>query len=155
MAPSLRPLPPLPWWSGGLPFQCTQCGECCRARGAYQFVYVGKEERRALARFLGLDSAAFTRRYTVRDPSGYRTLRFSGGACIFLRDNRCRVHPAKPVQCRTWPFWPELLRSRAVYAREVQSLCPGSRRGPRTDAAEIRRQMQETRHSEAADSRLK
>ena len=24
-------------------------------------------------------------------------------ACIFLKDNRCTVHPAKPRACRTYP----------------------------------------------------
>lgn len=143
-APSRPAAPPRrrPWWSQGLPFQCTQCGECCRARGRYRFVYVGLEERRRLARLLGLGTAAFTRLYTEPDGAGYRVLRFVAGACVFLRDNRCGVHEAKPDQCRTWPFWPENLASPARYEREVRSFCPGSRSGPLVPAGEIRRQLE-------------
>ena len=33
---------------------------------------------------------------------------------------------ALALQCRTWPFWEELLVDEATYASEVQQVCPGS-----------------------------
>lgn len=138
-----------PWWEGGLPFACTRCGKCCHARGGYDQVFVGPREARALARHLGVGVREFHANFTERSAGGYRTLRFVEGRCTFLREDGCSVHPAKPVQCRTWPFWPELLASRAAYAREVQSFCPGSRAGDFVPAAEIRRQLRELAEAEA------
>ena len=42
-----------------LRFECTECGECCRQRGRYAYVYVNEEECGELAAHLGLELAAF------------------------------------------------------------------------------------------------
>lgn len=133
------------WWRDGLPFACTQCGKCCEARGEVAHVYVGEEDQERLAGHLGLSRRAFLSRYTRSEDGGYRGLRFVDGRCIFLDGTRCRVHEAKPTQCRTWPFWPELLASPEAYREEVQDFCPGSRApGPVVPAASIARQLEET-----------
>lgn len=137
------------WWKDGLPFGCTQCGKCCHARGEVNHVAVNAQEQKDLARHLGLGLREFRKRFTEQDADGYRGLRFEDGHCVFLQGARCSVHDAKPVQCRTWPFWPELLKSRAAYAREVQSFCPGSRSGTLVPAAEIQRQLRELAAAEA------
>ncbi len=142
---------PRPWWADGLPFACTQCGECCHGRGGYQYVYVNEEERRRLAEHLGLGMEAFQERYTVLDEDGYPTLRFQDGHCVFLDGKRCVVHEAKPVQCRTWPFWVELLEDEDTYRREVLDFCPGSRGGPRVPAERIRAAAEETEAALYAD----
>lgn len=67
------------------------------------------------------------------------------GLCRMARKRApCQVHDHKPVQCRTWPFWEELLESPETYEAEVRNFCPGSRSGKRISADEIRRQMKET-----------
>ncbi len=143
------------WWKDGLPFGCTQCGKCCHARGEpgspgeIAHVAVNEREQRDLARHLGLELQEFQDRFTEADADGYRGLRFAQGACVFLKGSSCSVHEVKPVQCRTWPFWPELLRSRAAYAREVQSFCPGSRSGALVPAASIERQLRELAAAES------
>jgi len=46
---------------------------------------------------------------------------------VFLVDGRetaCSIYAARPEQCRSWPFWPELLRSPQAL-REAARLCPG------------------------------
>ncbi len=143
--------PRQPWWSEGLPFECTQCGECCHGRGGYQFVYVNDRERKELAEHLGLGAEEFLERYTVFDEDGYPSLRFVDGHCVFLEGTRCRVHEAKPVQCRTWPFWLELLESPETYQREVLDFCPGSRQGERVPAAQIRDAVERTEEALYAD----
>lgn len=129
-----------PWWSSGLAFACTSCGKCCEARGEYQHVYVNRGERRRLAEHLGLSARDFLERYTTADENGYRTLRFVEGRCPFLDGKLCRVHPVKPTQCRTWPFWNELLADPETYRREVLDFCPGSACGAVIPAARIRRE---------------
>ncbi|MCX8228655.1 MAG: YkgJ family cysteine cluster protein [Planctomycetota bacterium] len=133
-----------PWWADGLPFTCQQSGKCCHARGDYAWVYVGWPERERLAQALQITPEEFTQKYTITDAQGARILRFVDGHCIFLEDAACQVHDHKPVQCRTWPFWEELLESPETYEAEVRNFCPGSRSGKRISADEIRRQMKET-----------
>jgi Fe-S-cluster containining protein len=72
------------------------------------------------------------------------TLRFKDGHCVFLVDERCSVHEVKPVQCRTFPFWEELLETPETYRAQVLDFCPGSGEGERVPAAEIARQVTET-----------
>ena len=42
----------------------------------------------------------------------------------------CKIHRAKPVQCRTYPFWPEFLASPFEWKAEG-ARCRGDRIGPR------------------------
>ncbi len=114
----------------GLRFECTQCGQCCRRRGPYAHVYITEDELEALAAHLGDDVAAVRQRYTFRDEFGYRQLRFQADACVFLdtATGRCRVYEARPLQCRTFPFWPELIGRRG-WKREARRICEGVGRG--------------------------
>lgn len=59
-----------------------------------------------------------------------------GGACPLLDDEgKCTVHPVKPWQCRAYPFWPEVMLTRAAW-REEAEFCEGMNRGP-SHAAEL------------------
>jgi Fe-S-cluster containining protein len=49
-------------------------------------------------------------------------------ACIFLQDNRCTVYDARPLQCQTFPFWAENLKSPYRW-KQVKSECPGIAEG--------------------------
>ena len=44
----------------------------------------------------------------------------TGTACVFLNDQKCRIYEARPVQCSTYPFWPNLLESEAAWDEEVR-----------------------------------
>jgi Fe-S-cluster containining protein len=93
-----------------------------------------------ISEHLQMSVAAFCERYLSYDEeegSFYVHVK-PGGACVFLGESGCVVHEVKPVQCRTYPFWPELLRRRSDWAFEGE-LCEGIGRGPRHDAARIKR----------------
>jgi Fe-S-cluster containining protein len=47
--------------------------------------------------------------------------------CIFWKDG-CSVYQARPLQCRTFPFWPSILDSPASW-KIAKSGCPGMGRG--------------------------
>ena len=49
--------------------------------------------------------------------------------CPFLEGHGCSIHPAKPTQCRTFPFWPELVESKREWNR-TGKYCPGIGKGP-------------------------
>ena len=113
-----------------LRFECTGCGKCCTQRGAYAHVYVGEREVDALADLLGVSAARVRREHTVVDGLGWRQLRFEDGKCGFLdpATQRCTVYAARPVQCRTFPFWPELVGPDG-WADGLRELCEGIDRG--------------------------
>jgi Fe-S-cluster containining protein len=89
------------------------------------------EEVDALAEFSGLDAMVFTARYTVVDELGWTRIRFDGEQCPFLdgATNRCRVYPARPTQCSTFPFWREFVKD-GMWTTEVREICEGIGRGP-------------------------
>ncbi len=119
-----------------LRFECTECGECCRQRGRYAYVYVNEEECGELAAHLGLELAAFKKAHTFIDEDGWRQLAIDGEACRFLDgDGRCTVYQARPVQCRTFPFWRELV-GRNGFKAEAGRVCEGVGRGRRYGEAE-------------------
>jgi Fe-S-cluster containining protein len=113
-----------------LRFECTQCARCCTNRGEYAYVYLNDEESRDLAEHLGLRRREFERRYTFVDEDGWRQLRFEDERCVFLTDDgRCSVYPARPTQCRTFPFWPEMIRD-GRWTPAARELCEGVGKGP-------------------------
>jgi Fe-S-cluster containining protein len=121
-----------PWYSDGLCFSCTQCGNCCS--GAPGYVWVTRPEIRALAEHLGLTLEEFHARHLRRVGNALSLLELPGGDCEFLerRDagtTRCRIHVVRPVQCRTWPFWKSNLQSSQAWEITGRS-CPGINRGP-------------------------
>ena len=140
-----------PWFRDGIRFECTACGNCCRNHGdGYDYVYSTMRERRAIAAHLQLPQAEFERSY-CEDVDGLlsfksQTLAEGGGkACIFLAGNRCSIYAHRPTQCRTFPFWPEVLADREVWQRDVESVCPGVGSGPLHDVAAIRETLERQR----------
>jgi Fe-S-cluster containining protein len=110
-------------FANGIRFECTGCGECCRARHGYGFIYVNLKERRRLAAQLGMTTAAFTRKHCEKT-DGWHHLRQPAKDCHFLDGARCTVYEARPEQCRTWPFWRENM-SKKVWDTEVRRDCEG------------------------------
>ena len=49
----------------------------------------------------------------------------------------CRVHNARPQQCRTWPFWPENISSPRAWQRAARN-CEGINQGKRYTLQQIR-----------------
>lgn len=133
-------------YQDGIRFECTGCGECCRARHGYGYIYVTLAERRRLARHLGLATAAFTRAHCEKTDDRFH-LREPSKHCQFLQGERCTVYAARPQQCRSWPFWPENMNTR-VWANEVKRDCPGIGQGRLYPASEIERMLAAERRRE-------
>ncbi|HRP62188.1 MAG TPA: YkgJ family cysteine cluster protein [Phycisphaerales bacterium] len=138
------------WYADGLRFTCTQCGNCCTGPpGAVWFV---EEEGSALAKLLGIDEREFYSRYARRLDGRWslnEQLTSHGYDCIFLERSNgragCSVYEARPMQCRTWPFWPEMLESkRAWAAAKRRTPCPGMDSGKLIPIEQIRIQRDRT-----------
>ena len=102
-------------------FECTGCGYCCTGEPGY--VYIQRDEGRALADHLGVPVTEFYQRYVRRVPEGLSLLERPDGSCVFY-DDGCTVYSARPRQCRTYPFWPEVLSSERNW-KEESNRCPG------------------------------
>ena len=117
-----------PWYSAGLKFKCTECGQCCS--GGPGYAWVTDEEITAIAQHLNLPLDKFERRYVrqvddrkalleypqIENPQNYD--------CVFLKDKKCQIYPVRPKQCRTFPWWPQNLKSEEDW-REAAQRCEG------------------------------
>ena len=116
------------WYRDGLRFECTQCGACCSGDPGY--VWVDEQEVAAMAREMGLEKDAFERKFVRQVGSQKSLIEYPDGDCILLdpRTRKCTVYEARPIQCRTWPFWDSTLRKKKDW-RETCEVCPGAGSG--------------------------
>ncbi len=98
------------------------CTKCCEVKG---YVYLTENDVIRAAAYLGLAQADFEATYIYRTRHQRRIRKPRGKSqCPFLAGRGCSIHPVKPVQCRLFPFWPELVEDRRAWA-QTQSWCPG------------------------------
>ena len=117
------------------------CTNCCTQKG---FVYLTEEDILRAAGFLGMAPRVFEKRYVYRTRNQRRFRIAALSHCPFLVEGGCSIHPAKPTQCRIFPFWPELVENRREWLNTGR-YCPGIGQGDliqieaaRAQAAEMR-----------------
>jgi len=130
----------MPWYDGGLHFECAQCGGCCSGPGE-GYIWVTRPEIEIIADFLKISPGQLREKYLKR--VGLRTTIIEDRPtkdCVFLQDSAgrkiCKVYPVRPSQCRSWPFWPNNLSSAGAWNKAAQK-CPGINRGRRYSFEEI------------------
>jgi Fe-S-cluster containining protein len=145
-----------PWYADGLQFTCTQCGNCCT--GGPGYVWASDVEIRRLAEYLKLSVKEVIEQYCRRIDGrlSFTEKRNQGNYdCVFLKEEKierpgakgsdekvihtkrtCTIYPIRPLQCRTWPFWPELLSSKESWKRAGRG-CPGMDVGKRYSLDQI------------------
>lgn len=136
------------WWQEGVRFECQGSGKCCVSHGGYGYVWLTKEDRRRMAAHLGMTPALFTKTYCEKENDIWKLKDGPTAACPFLRDRKCGVYEARPTQCRTWPFWPEVMEARR-WNQEVASFCPGVGKGRTWTREEIEAQLVDQMASES------
>jgi Fe-S-cluster containining protein len=108
-------------------FECQPgCINCCTQDG---YVYLTEEDLKRAAKFTGMTAAAFEAKYVYRTRNEMRFRKPRKKQCPFLEEHGCGIHPSKPTQCRTFPFWPELVERKAAWNR-LARFCPGIGKGP-------------------------
>ena len=109
-----------------LRFTCTRgCTACCCECG---YVYLTEDDLRRAAAYLSLTPRAFEKRYVYRTKHLLRLRKPRHAQCTFLAESGCTIHPAKPTQCRAFPFWPELVGDPAAW-KATRAYCPGIGKG--------------------------
>lgn len=111
----------------GFHFTCVPgCTNCCDQEG---YVYVTEDDVRHAAEFLAIPIDEFERKYVYRTKYTLRFRKPANSQCHFLTNGGCRIHPVKPVQCRVFPYWPELIEDRQAW-EATAGYCPGIGTGP-------------------------
>lgn len=128
-----------PWYEqrGGLRFECTACGKCCKRTGIVAFT---EADIQRISAWMGVEPEAFKAQYLSFDDGEWVVdVESHTKPCRFLdaRD-QCTIHEVKPEQCKTYPFWPELLEDAGAWYRERLD-CEGIEQGPLIGMAEIER----------------
>jgi hypothetical protein len=93
-----------------------------------------------LASNLSLTQDEFLEKYCVKvDMGGYFRISLiekPNYDCIFWRDGGCAVYEARPLQCRSYPFWEHQLESKEAWENVAKS-CPGINKGALHSRQEI------------------
>ena len=132
-----------PFYAEGVRFECTRCSRCCRHEPGY--VFLSEKDLERIGSALSLTRDQVVKRYC-------RRVRLWGGVerlslrekpnwdCIFWNDG-CEIYDARPLQCRSYPFWAGPLSSPESWA-ETARQCPGIGRGRVHSAEELERWLQ-------------
>ncbi len=107
------------------PSACESCeGRCCTGESGY--IYVNKAEIERIANFLELSQELFIEKYLYKKGYKYSIKERetkNGYECIFYdsKNNGCTIYKARPIQCRTFPFWDYFKTNKD----ELKQECPG------------------------------
>jgi len=127
-----------PFYASGLRFSCKRCSACCRYESGY--VFLSEKDLKILADWLKMDNRGFTNTFCrwVNKEQGREFLSLkekSNFDCVFW-DFGCKVYNARPVQCRTFPFWQSVVATSGAWEMAASG-CPGINSGKMYDGKTI------------------
>lgn len=120
-----------PYWNRsyffdqGICFECQSCGFCCT--GAPGIVRVTIEDINRISDYISISSDELLQCYLYPYKNIFSIREREDGACLFY-ENGCRIYPVRPVQCKTYPFWFNNLRSEQSW-QKTKKACPGIGKG--------------------------
>jgi hypothetical protein len=118
------------FYHDGLRFECTRCSKCCRHTPGY--VFLSEADIGPLVAALQTSRRAFLLEYCRRVPFGpvqRLSLREKPNVdCILWENGGCSVYEARPLQCRSFPFWGSCLSSAQAWEDQARE-CPGMGQG--------------------------
>jgi len=109
-------------------------------------VYLTEEDVKRAAAFLALPVEEFERKYLFRTRHVRRLRKPRHSQCYFLEECGCSIHPAKPTQCRAFPYWPELLDNPEAWDATAR-YCPGIGQGPLIQIEQARETVRDMREA--------
>ncbi|WP_122894171.1 YkgJ family cysteine cluster protein [Arcobacter peruensis] len=110
------------------PSACDTCaGNCCIGESGY--IWINAQEINTLATHLNISLEELRSKYLEK--KGYKysikevKLAEDNYACTFfdLEKRQCSIYEARPIQCRTFPFWDYFKEN----TQEVYEECPAIR----------------------------
>lgn len=111
-------------------FACQRSGNCCRV--GHGRVWIEEQRLPLYAKLMRATVQGFVARNIVQVGARLSLQERADGRCVLLDgNNQCLVYEQRPEQCRTFPYWPELLADHAALERAAR-YCPGIQRFPET-----------------------
>lgn len=118
------------FYSQGLRFECQRCSFCCGKTPG--FVYLSRTDLLRLCEHFNLGVKEFTEKYC-------RWADYYYGATVLalfeekncdcvLWNQGCSAYEARPVQCRTYPFWSWIVADSQTW-NDCAKDCPGMNNG--------------------------
>ena len=135
-------------YSKNIHFKCQGSANCCVSRGSYGFVYLSLNDLKKISKFFKLDKLNFIKKY-CEYTNGFLHLKETkkNGDCIFLKNKRCSVYSARPIQCRTWPFWEENMQAKK-WNHALKNFCPGIGKGKKINYLKIKNIVEKDKKNE-------
>ena len=129
------------WWEiEPIRFECqADCFKCCMKPGVVNF---DRGDIHNAAGYLEMKTSDFKKKFLKKDFGVYEMDLEEGQVCQFLTMQGCNIHPAKPKQCHTYPFWKESLQSRNHW-QLTAGFCPGIGQGPVIPVQEIKQRLKD------------
>ena len=116
-------------------FECQpDCVNCCTISDG--FVFLTESEAVRIADFLELSEDEFLTHFTRAFDDQLVLVDNSDDRCIFLEGNKCSIYEVRPMQCRTYPFWSQNLKTQNRW-HIVSQECPGIGKGSIYSVADI------------------
>jgi len=113
------------FFDDGIRFECRRCGSCCT--GEPGIVYVDDSEITRISEYLEITREILIQRFLYPFQDSYSIREAEDGRCLFF-ENGCSIYPVRPLQCRTFPFWFQNMRSVEAWD-DVCLRCPGVGKG--------------------------
>ena len=114
------------FYENGLQFECTRCSYCCRHEPGY--VFLSDNDLDAMVKELKISESEFIEKYCSKVDIGFfnrlSLIEKDNHDCIFWSEKGCAVYKARPLQCRSYPFWIQVVESEETWNEESRS-CPG------------------------------
>jgi uncharacterized protein len=114
------------FYESGLRFECTRCSKCCRHTPGY--VFLSAADLDLLAKASALANDQFLDRYCRTVDLGLArrvSLREKANMdCILWENGGCSRYKARPLQCRSFPFWSACVASEEEWLIHATN-CPG------------------------------
>jgi Fe-S-cluster containining protein len=122
----------LKWFGEGLRFECQQCKTCCK-----NFLLNGKRVAHVFLKDDEFTNFEYSNLEVVKPKSIVLKVK-SNGDCIYLGSNGCTVYDKRPEQCRTYPFWSDLMNNKKQW-KFLGKSCHGIGKGRLYSLEEIER----------------
>lgn len=114
------------FWNTGLHFSCMRCSSCCRHDPG--FVFLSKDDISRLITVTGFAFSDFMAKFIrpVDIGTGFMLSlkEKKNNDCIFWGKSGCEAYSARPLQCSSYPFWPNILINEGSWKTESED-CPG------------------------------
>jgi len=105
-------------------FNCTGCGKCCQGKPGH--VWLLEEDLKNISVFLGMTKDEFISKHTrfIEEYNRFslKEIEKENWRCEFLSpadSKTCTIYKHRPTQCRTYPYWPRVMSSSALWKQEA------------------------------------